>query len=212
MSTFRRDPKFRKERMRSITPGLLAVTCLATITAPGQASTQQPEQNPIVVLETSLGSIHIELLPNRAPKTVARFLRLVEEGFYDEMLFHRVVRDFVVQTGLLDMHGEIRGEELGPLENEADNGLTNQRGTVAMARLDDPESAKAEFFINVRTNRDLDFRSYRRDEYGFAVFGQVVEGMDIVDAISRIRTRRAGILREFPREPVAIYHAFVLGR
>lgn len=171
-------------------------------------ATAQNELSPTVVLETNLGNIEITLFPDRAPKSVAHFLALVEQGFYDEIIFHRVVRGFVVQAGLMNMEGEIVGETVTPVENEADNQLRNRRGSVALARLDDPHSAKAEFFINVRDNRDLDFASYKRDEWGFTVFGEVTNGMDVVDEISRRDTRRAGILRDFPKEPVVIYQAY----
>ncbi len=190
----------------------VALATLTTVATPHSAVAQRSDTNPVVVLETNMGNIHIELYPERAPKSVARFLRLVEEGFYDEMLFHRVVRNYVIQTGLLDMQGESRGNDLEELESEADNRLINQRGTVSMARLDDPQSAKAEFFINVRDNHDLNFKSYRKDDYGFAVFGEVIEGMDVVDDVSKLETRRAGILRDFPRQPAAIYQAYVLQR
>jgi len=194
---------------------VVTLVCLALSIAVRPDSTSaativQADTTPIVVLETSRGEIHLELFPDRSPKSVAHFLQLVDRGFYDEVLFHRVVRDFVVQAGLVNMEGQIIGEDVETVENEADNRIKNRRGTVALARLDDPHSAKGEFFINVRDNRDLDFASYRKDEWGYAVFGQVAEGMDIVDDIARIDTRRAGILREFPRDPVVIYRAYRL--
>ena len=198
--------------MKILIATTVALATLTTVATPYSVVAQRSDTNPVVVLETNMGNIHIELYPERAPKSVARFLRLVEEGFYDEMLFHRVVRNYVIQTGLLDMQGESRGDDLEELENEADNRLINQRGTVSMARLDDPQSAKAEFFINVRDNHDLNFKSYRKDDYGFAVFGEVIEGMDVVDDVSELETRRAGILRDFPRQPAAIYQAYVLQR
>jgi len=190
---------------------LVAPLCCAvvgTAIAPTINLAAQEATFPTVILETNLGNIEIKLMPDRAPKSVAHFLTLVEQGFYDEILFHRVVRNFVVQAGLINMNGEIVGEEVAPVENEADNRLRNRRGSVALARLDDPHSATAEFFINVRDNRDLDFVSYKRDEWGFAVFGEVINGMNIVDEIARVDTRRAGILRDFPREPVVIYRAY----
>jgi cyclophilin family peptidyl-prolyl cis-trans isomerase len=187
----------------------LAIALSLGLCAPLDAvATRQSDSIPIVVLETSLGEVHMGLFPDRAPKSTAHFLRLVERGFYDEILFHRVVRDFVVQAGLMNMDGELVGDDIQPVENEADNRIRNSRGTVALARLDDPHSARGEFFINVRDNRDLDFSSYRRDGWGYAVFGEIIEGMDVVDEISRRDTRRAGILREFPRDPVVIYRAY----
>ncbi len=204
--------RFRGTPLKILIATAVALATLTTVATPHSAVAQRSDTNPVVVLETNMGNIHIELYPERAPKSVARFLQLVEEGFYDEMLFHRVVRNYVIQTGLLDMQGESRGDDLEELENEADNRLINQRGTVSMARLDDPQSAKAEFFINVRDNHDLNFKSYRKDDYGFAVFGEVIEGMDVVDEVSKLETRRAGILRDFPRQPAAIYQAYILRR
>jgi cyclophilin family peptidyl-prolyl cis-trans isomerase len=157
-----------------------------------------------------MGDIHIELRPDRAPKTVENFLRLVESGFYDEMIFHRAVRDYVVQTGQIDMNGELRGQDVSPIENEAGRRLKNFRGAVAMARVDDPHSATTEFFINVRDNRNLDYTAPTKREWGYAVFGKVVAGMDVVDEVSKLETHQVGPYQNFPREPVAIYAAYVL--
>ncbi len=168
------------------------------------------DSNPIVVLETSLGDIRIELRPDRAPLSVENFLALVRAGHYDEMFFHRVVNDVVIQAGLLGMDGRPRGLDVEPIRNEARNRLRNRRGAVAMARVDDPHSASTEFFINVNDNRELDFRSTARREWGYAVFGEVVAGMDVVDRIAAIRTREVGPFPQFPSEPVAIYRAYVL--
>ena len=166
------------------------------------------DSSPIVVLQTSRGEIWIQLYPDESPNSVARFLELVRAGFYEEMLFHRVVRDFAIQTGLMDMEGHIRGHDYPALKNESDNRVKNMRGTVAMARENRPHSATTEFFINVRDNWDLNFNSY--SDWGYTVFGEVVDGMDVVVEISAIRTRRLGPFREFPAEPVAVYRAYVL--
>ena len=168
------------------------------------------ESDPIVVLETSLGDIRIELRPDRAPLSVENFLTLVRAGHYDEMFFHRVVNDVVIQTGLLGMDGQPRGLDVEPIRNEARNRLGNRRGAVAMARVEDPHSATTEFFINVNDNRGFDFRSATRREWGYAVFGEVVGGMDVVDRIAAIRTRAVGPFPQFPSEPVAIYRAYVV--
>jgi cyclophilin family peptidyl-prolyl cis-trans isomerase len=141
---------------------------------------------------------------------VANFLGLVRAGFYDEMLFHRVVNGAVIQAGVLSMEGEVRGMEVEPVENESRNRLTNRRGAVAMARDKDPHSASTEFFINARDNPELDYdRENLRRRWGFAVFGQVIEGMDVVDAIARIETKQLGPFPSFPSEPVAIYGGYV---
>ncbi len=167
------------------------------------------DANPVVVLETSRGEIVLELRPDRAPKTVENFLNLVRAGYYDEMLFHRVVRDAVIQVGLLSMEGEVRGMEVSPIENESRNRLTNDRGTVAMARTSDPQSATTEFFVNARDNRELDYVRSPERRWGFAVFGRVIEGMDVVDDIAGIPTKELGPFPNFPSDPVAIYRAYV---
>ena len=188
---------------------VLLLTTSREIVRPADLRALQ-DSNPIVVLETSLGDIRIELRPDRAPLSVENFLALVRAGHYDEMFFHRVVNDVVIQAGLLGMDGRPRGLDVEPIRNEARNRLRNRRGAVAMARVDDPHSATTEFFVNVNDNRDFDFRSTARREWGYAVFGQVVEGMEVVDQIAGIRTREVGPFPQFPSEPVAIYRAYAL--
>jgi len=146
--------------------------------------------DPVVVLETSMGTITMELYPDKAPATVKNFLAYVDEGFYDGTLFHRVIgkendkRDFMIQTGGF---GTDRREKKTkpPIKNEAGNGLSNTRGTLAMARTDDPDSASAQFFINVGDNTYLDRKGRSA---GYAVFGKVIEGMDVVDKIKAVKT------------------------
>ena len=164
--------------------------------------------NPVVIFETTRGEIWIELFPDKAPKTVDVFRELVRSGFYDEMLFHRVVRDFAIQTGLVTANGALRGQDAEAVENESDNRLKNDRGMVAMARLDRPHTATTEFYINVRDNRSLNFKDYSLDGWGYTVFGRVVDGMDVVDAIARVPTRRLGSFRDFPMDPVAVFTAY----
>jgi peptidyl-prolyl cis-trans isomerase B (cyclophilin B) len=189
---------------------MLLLTTTPDMARPAGAVGAVQDSNPIVVLETSLGDIRIELRPDRAPLSVENFLALVRVGHYDEMFFHRVVNDVVIQAGLLGMDGKPRGLDVEPIRNEARNRLRNRRGAVAMAREEDPHSASTEFFINVNDNRELDFRSTARREWGYAVFGEVVDGMDVVDEIARIRTREVGPFPQFPSEPVAIYRAYVI--
>lgn len=162
----------------------------------------------LVVLETSMGKIVIELFPDRAPKSVENFVIYVGSGFYDGLIFHRVVRDMLIQSGRVTEDLEVQHHILPLLENEANNGLRNRRGTVAMARLADPHTAAAEFFINVSDNRDFDYRNKTREGWGYAVFGEVIQGMDIVDDIARLSTRREGQFRDLPREPVVITIAY----
>ena len=136
-----------------------------------------------VVINTSFGDITVELFPDQAPVTVQNFIAYVDSGFYDNTLFHRVIADFMVQGGGLTITGP--KETRAPIENEADNGLLNERGTLAMARTSDPNSATSQFFINLKHNEILD---HGVRDFGYAVFGSVVGGMDVVDQIAAIST------------------------
>jgi peptidyl-prolyl cis-trans isomerase B (cyclophilin B) len=165
-----------------------------------------PEASRRVRLETSLGNIVIALDAQAAPETVGNFLQYVTEGFYDGTIFHRVVPDFVVQGGGLtpDM---VTKPTRGPVRNEAGNGLQNRRGTVAMARTADPHSATAQFFINLRDNPFLNFRSESAQEWGYCVFGEVVEGMAVVETLARVTTVRRAGFADVPDNPVVIQRA-----
>ncbi|MDF1860809.1 MAG: peptidylprolyl isomerase [Verrucomicrobiales bacterium] len=147
------------------------------------------QAGPKVVLSTSQGDITIELNEEKAPETVKNFLGYVNDGFYDNTVFHRVIKDFMIQGGgfaLLD-DGKIKQKETkAGIQNEAKNGLKNDRGTIAMARTGDPHSATAQFFINHKNNSNLDYPSF--DGWGYAVFGKVVEGMDVIDKIADVET------------------------
>ena len=160
-----------------------------------------------VKLETSLGDIVIELSEEAAPITVKNFLQYVEEGFYDGTIFHRVIQNFMVQGGGLtaDMS---KKQTHSPIVNEASNGLKNNRGALAMARTNDPDSATSQFFINHKNN---DFLNYGgQSKPGYAVFGKVVEGMDVVDKIAAVKTMRSGGRSDVPFEPVLIKSAKVI--
>jgi cyclophilin family peptidyl-prolyl cis-trans isomerase len=145
------------------------------------AAAGQPA-NPRVLIETSKGNITVEVFPGQAPQSAANFLGYVKDGFYDGTIFHRVIPNFMVQGGgmLPDMTEKPKGT---PIQNEADNGLKNLRGTLAMARTGDPHSATSQFFINVADNAFLNHRGKSPEGWGYAVFGQVVDGMNVVDAI-----------------------------
>jgi cyclophilin family peptidyl-prolyl cis-trans isomerase len=165
--------------------------------------------DPRVELRTNRGAIVIELYPDKAPKTVANFVRYVKEGHYAGTIFHRVIPGFMIQGGGLDR--EMREKPTrAPIENEAANGLKNDYGTVAMARTPDPHSAKGQFFINVKDNAFLNFREPTPQGYGYAVFGKVVSGMDVVERIARLPTGSAGPHRDVPRDPVIIESATIL--
>ncbi|MFP4474304.1 MAG: peptidylprolyl isomerase [Desulfatibacillaceae bacterium] len=162
--------------------------------------------NPQVVLNTSKGEIVVELYDEKAPKTVANFLSYVDEGYYDGTIFHRVIPDFMIQGGgFTPKMAQKRTRE--PVKNEADNGLKNKRGTLAMARTSDVNSATSQFFINLKDNDFLDHRDKSDRGYGYAVFGKVVTGMDVVDAIAGVPTGFRSGHQDVPETPVVIESA-----
>jgi peptidyl-prolyl cis-trans isomerase B (cyclophilin B) len=165
--------------------------------------------NPKVEMETSKGKIVIELYPEKAPDTVKNFLNYVDTKFYDGTIFHRVIPNFMIQGGgfTADMKRKSAGE---PIKNEADNGLKNDRGTIAMARTNDPHSATAQFFINTVNNDFLNHKSKTNQGWGYVVFGKVVSGMDVVDAISSVKTVTRGMYRDVPAEIIEIRSTVVL--
>lgn len=187
--------------MRRIgTSFLLILLCLA-----GNAAAAG--ETPRVRLETTAGDIVVELFPDKAPKTVENFLEYVDGGFYDGTVFHRVIEGFMIQGGGFTPDYQ-RKETRAPIENEGDNGLANERGTIAMARTGDPHSATSQFFINTVDNISLDFRAKSARGWGYAVFGRVVEGMDTVDRIESVSTHTADMgLRNVPTEPIVIEKA-----
>ena len=165
--------------------------------------------NPKVEMETSKGKFVIELYPEKAPETVKNFLNYVDTKFYDGTIFHRVIPKFMIQGGgfTADMKRKPAG---APIKNEADNGLKNDRGTIAMARTNDPHSATAQFFINTVNNDFLNHKSKTTQGWGYVVFGKVVTGMDVVDAISSVKTVMRGMYRDVPDEIIEIRNAVVL--
>lgn len=171
--------------------------------------------NPVVRLETSAGPVTVELFEDKAPKTVANFLKYVDSGFYDGTQFHRVIKGFMIQGGGFDKDGQRKATQ-APIQNEADNGLSNSRGTLAMARTGNPHSATAQFFINLVNNRNLDFSGKNQRGWGYAVFGKVTDGMNVVDNIARERTttqRLSGMMaRDVPETPILILKAYRLGK
>jgi peptidyl-prolyl cis-trans isomerase B (cyclophilin B) len=157
----------------------------------------------MVKLNTNHGTIVLELDAAKAPNTVANFLQYAKEGFYDGTIFHRVINGFMIQGGGMQP-GMVEKQTRDPIQNEANNGLTNARGTIAMARTPDPHSASAQFFINVADNDFLNFRAETPDDWGYCVFGKVVEGMDVVDKIKGIQTGNKGYHQDVPVEDVMI--------
>jgi len=165
---------------------------------------------PLVEMKTNQGNILIELYPDKAPKTVENFLAYVRSGFYKGTIFHRAVSRFVIQGGGYTPNLEAK-TTLPPIPNEAGNGLKNDAGTLAMARTHDPDSATSQFFINLERNLFLNHYKQDADYYGYAVFGKVVQGMDIVQKISSIPTTSAGPFpAEVPEQPVVIEDVSVL--
>ena len=186
----------------------IVLLSMGLIVAVAAAAADKGSGAPRVRLATSMGDIVIELDPEEAPKTVENFLGYAQGGFYDGTVFHRVIDGFMIQGGGFteDMTQKPTGEEI---TNEADNGLKNKRGTVAMARRGDPDSASSQFFINTVNNRPLDHTGKSPQGWGYAVFGQVVEGMDVVDAIAKVKTGTKMGFQDVPIETVVIREATV---
>jgi len=186
---------------RPILP-LLLLAFLGAAGCGGTDSTAKTSGNPIVVMDTSVGAIKVELFQDKAPLTVKNILAFVDAKHYDGTIFHRVIPDFMIQGG-----GFTPGLNEKPVrervKNESDNGLSNERGTLAMARTSDPHSASCQFFINVVDNAKLD-RAQAQDGFGYCVFGKVLEGMDVVDKIRRVRTGSIGGHDDVPLENVVI--------
>lgn len=178
--------------------GFLALVMLFSPPGP----TAEEQKNPIVRIETSLGTIRVELYPLQAPETVKNFLQYVDDRFYDGLIFHRVIKDFMIQGGGFEPGMKPR-KTRPPIKNESANGLSNRRGTIAMARTADPDSATSQFYINVRDNTFLD-RKEARDGVGYCVFGRVIEGMDVVDKISLVKTTTREGYRDVPEQDVVI--------
>jgi cyclophilin family peptidyl-prolyl cis-trans isomerase len=183
--------------LRSIVCSVISLAILLVTTVAAAQS------NPVVVIETSLGNITVELYQDEAPISVENFLTYVRDDFYTGTIFHRVIKGFMVQGGGMteDM---VRKATNPPIKNEATNGLRNERGTLAMARTAAVDSATAQFFINVANNRALNHESETQAEYGYAVFGKVIDGMDYVEEIENTPTTTAGPYRDVPSTPVII--------
>ncbi len=181
----------------------LTLIFLMTFSAAGLAQDRVPA-HPHIKFETTEGTIVLELDGRRAPVTAGNFLELIDSGYFDGTVFHRVIADFMIQGG--GFTPDLKPKEPGGfIFNEAGNGMTNERGTIAMARTDNPHSAKAQFFINVKDNTALDPQP---DRWGYAVFGYVIEGMDVVDAIAHVRTGPGGrFSQDVPVVPIVVKKA-----
>ena len=163
----------------------------------------------MILLNTNHGDIKVELDYENAPNTAKNFEQYVREGFYDGTIFHRVISNFMIQGGGFES-GLTPKQTRDPIKNEADNGLSNMTGTLAMARTMDPHSASAQFFINVADNGFLDYTAKTTEGWGYAVFGKVVEGLDVVNKIKEVRTTFKGMHQDVPEEDVVIISATVI--
>jgi peptidyl-prolyl cis-trans isomerase B (cyclophilin B) len=169
-----------------------------------QSMNDETATNPQVLLETSMGNITIELDTQNAPNSSANFLAYVDDGYFVGTIFHRVIPNFMIQGGGLTSDMRDKPSKHAPIQNEANNGLKNDRGTLAMARTNDPHSATSQFFINHNDNAFLNFKSENMQGWGYAVFGKVTEGMDVVDAIAGVKTENSGGHQDVPLEIISI--------
>lgn len=186
---------------------IVMVTLSQMCFSQSEEKTMKPEQkNPRVLLKTNMGLIQIELYPEKAPKTVENFMKYVTAGHYDNTLFHRVIDGFMIQGGGMDVNFKQKPTG-GPIKIESNNSLKNVKGSVAMARTSDPDSATAQFFINDADNDYLDYKSSTPSGWGYTVFGKVIEGMDVVDKISKVKTGRKDMHNDVPVENVVIESA-----
>lgn len=192
------------ERNRTCIPLLAALMLFA-----GAVHPQEQKANPMVKLTTTLGAIDVELYPDKAPQSVENFLQYVSDGFYNGVIFHRVIPGFMIQGGGFEP-GMNQKSVRSSIQNEADNGLKNERGTLAMARTNEPHSATAQFFINLKDNDFLNHTGKNPRGWGYAVFGKVVSGMDVVDRIAQVPTGTHGYHRDVPNDDVVINSAEVM--
>ncbi|MDA9094382.1 peptidylprolyl isomerase [Gammaproteobacteria bacterium] len=185
---------------------LLSVLLCGLVFSSFMNASSQSKENAMtsVTINTTIGAIHLELDQDKAPITVANFVSLANAGYYEGTIFHRIIPGFMVQGGGLteDMQNKASGTD--PIQNEANNGLGNDRGTVAMARTGDPHSATGQFFVNHKDNDFLNHTAENAQGWGYAVFGKVTEGMDVVDALADMSTGVVGGYQDAPLEPVTI--------
>ena len=192
---------------------LLLSGCNANTDKPAEKPAEQPTQPQTsgvnksmtnVKMETSKGTIMLALDAEKAPLTVANIEAYIKDGFYDGLVFHRVIPNFMIQGGGMNADMSEKSDKRTPVKNEANNGLKNDRGTLAMARTNDPHSASSQFFINLKDNDFLNHTSESAAGWGYAVFGTVTEGMDVVDEIAKVKTGNNGYHGDVPLEPITI--------
>ena len=200
---------FAGRALRCLAMAFLGVALAVALAPATSRAAAQPSSDPVVKLETSLGDIVLRLDARKAPITVANFIQYVKSGHYDGTVFHRVIKNFMIQGG--GMTPELKEKRtVAPIRNEADNGLRNQKYTIAMARTSDPHSASSQFFINTRNNDFLDFKAKTPQGWGYAVFGKVIQGQNVVDKIEAVTTGRKGYHEDVPVTPVIIKKAVVM--
>ena len=196
--------------------GCASNSSIASQTQPNSTSNANNQETtmsnmPLVELETSMGNITIELNEEKAPKTVENFLNYVNSGHYEGTIFHRIIDGFMIQGGGMD--AEMNEKKTNaPVENEADNGLKNDQGTIAMARTQDPHSATSQFFINVKDNDFLNHSGKNAQGWGYTVFGKVTSGMDVIEKMRSVPTGRFGMHADVPSTPVVINSAKVVSQ
>jgi peptidyl-prolyl cis-trans isomerase B (cyclophilin B) len=159
--------------------------------------------NTIITVKTSLGDIKLELFNDKAPITAENFEKYIKSNYFTNSIFHRVIKDFMVQGGGFTTEMKEK-ETMSPIKNEANNKISNERGTIAMARTNDPHSASAQFFINLKDNTFLDFKSETTQGWGYCVFGKVIEGIEVIDKIAMVDTGSYGPHQDVPKDPVII--------
>ncbi|MCP4078442.1 MAG: peptidyl-prolyl cis-trans isomerase [Gammaproteobacteria bacterium] len=195
-----------KNSLLSFSVVLTAILSLVLFTSvKGEKSmNDETSNNPVVIIETTMGNITVELDAKNAPNSTANFLAYVEDGYFTDTTFHRVIPNFMVQGGGITADMRDKPSKHAPIQNEANNGLKNDRGTLAMARTSDPHSATSQFFINHKDNSFLNHQSETMQGWGYAVFGKVTDGMDIVDDIAAVKTGNKGGHGDVPLETITI--------
>ena len=185
-------------------PLLVALTSCVDVIENDEANNLMENKMTQVTIKTSVGDIQLELNDEKAPITVENFKTIASSGYYEGTIFHRVINGFMIQGGGLTADMNNKSSGTGPIQNEANNGLSNDRGTIAMARTMDPHSATSQFFINHKDNAFLNHTGETSQGWGYAVFGMVTEGMDIVDQIAEVATGSSGAYQDVPEEVITI--------
>jgi cyclophilin family peptidyl-prolyl cis-trans isomerase len=207
------SPNGGRNLMKRVVAVLMLTAALALALALPTAAAEKGKDHPVVVISTSMGDMEVELYPDKAPKTVENFLWYVDKKFYDGLIFHRVIDNFMIQAGGFaadSLTGDMAQKKgNAPIQNEATNGVSNEKYTIAMARLNDPHSASSQFFINSQDNPGLDHRDTTSPRgWGYCVFGKVISGTQVVDKIGKVKTGMKNGMNDVPVKPVTILKAY----